>query len=165
MRHFAKIDENGFVIDIIVVDDSVLEDEDGSLNEQKGIDFLKSLFPYETCDWKLTDTDSIAGQGYRKNYAYRGGTYDYVRDAFIHQKYSDRVVLNEETCQWFDPFIVNQQTPQQSPDDSTDYSTYTSQFVPENWEWDTSEKTLKNSMALKTVPVSYIFDQYKGEWI
>ena len=32
MRHFAKIDENGFVIDIIVVDDSVLEDEDGSLN-------------------------------------------------------------------------------------------------------------------------------------
>ena len=42
-------------------------------------------------------------KAFRKNYAFIGGTYDPVRDAFISPKCFDSWILNEQTCQWEAP--------------------------------------------------------------
>ena len=44
MAHFAQLNEENKVINVIVVNNDVLLDENGIESEQKGIDFCKSLF-------------------------------------------------------------------------------------------------------------------------
>ena len=44
MAHFAKLDENNIVTQVIVVKNDVLLKTDGTESEQKGIDFLNTLF-------------------------------------------------------------------------------------------------------------------------
>jgi hypothetical protein len=95
MAHFAKLNENKEVIDIVVIDNSELLDEAGNEIEQKGIDFCKSLFGQETI-WVQTSYNG----SFRKNYAFIGGVYDSQRDAFIGVKTYPSWVLNEETCTW-----------------------------------------------------------------
>lgn len=91
MSHFAKV-ENGIVTEVIVA-------------EQDTID--SGLFG-DPSMWVQTSYNTRAGQHpegrpLRKNYAYVGGTYDAVRDAFIPPKQYPSWVLNEETCLWDAP--------------------------------------------------------------
>jgi hypothetical protein len=44
MAHFAELDENNKVIQVIVVHNNELLDENGNESEQKGIDFCVNLF-------------------------------------------------------------------------------------------------------------------------
>ena len=52
MAHFAKI-EDGFVREIIVVNNEVITDSNGVEQEQLGIDFCKSLYGQDT-EWVQT---------------------------------------------------------------------------------------------------------------
>lgn len=97
MAHFAQLDENNFVINVIVVHNNELMDS-GVESETKGIEFCKSLFGRDT-QWKQTSYNSKI----RKNYAGVGFTYDIKRDAFIPPKPFNSWVLNETTCQWASP--------------------------------------------------------------
>lgn len=97
MAHFAKLDENNIVLDVVVVNNDVLLDESGQENEQKGIDFLTSITNYPL--WKQTSYNGTV----RKNYAGIGYTYDTVLDAFIPPKPADNAVLNQDTCTWTTP--------------------------------------------------------------
>ena len=78
MAHFAELDDNNIVIQVIVVNNNDLL-VDGKENEQKGIDFCKSLFGG---NWIQTSYNARI----RKNYAGIGYTYDAVNDAFIPPK-------------------------------------------------------------------------------
>ena len=106
MAHFAQLDENNNVINVIVIAD---EDTsiDGIENEEIGIQFCQRLFPNTI--WKKTSYNTFAGQHafdkepFRKNYACIGMTYDPVRDAFIPPKPYDSWLLVESTCQWEAP--------------------------------------------------------------
>ena len=103
MAHFAELDSNNIVLRVLVVDNSMLKDEQGNEQEQLGIEFLKSLFGVDTI-WKQTSYNG----NFRKNYAGISFTYDLTRDAFIAPKppafeNGDVWELNEETCVWFDP--------------------------------------------------------------
>ena len=100
MAHFAQIDNNNIVINIIVVHNNELLDQDGNEVEQKGIDFCKSLFGQDT-KWIQTSYNS----NFRKNYAGIGYTYDESRDAFISPKPFNSWVLNEENCLWKAPIL------------------------------------------------------------
>jgi hypothetical protein len=96
MAHFAKLDENNFVLEVNVVDNDALDplDEEGS-----GIAFLTE-WSGGYSNWKQTSYN----RNIRKNYAGIGFTYDPVRDAFIPPKlqcHPDDIVLIEETCNWF----------------------------------------------------------------
>ena len=93
MAHFAKLDENNIVTEVLVVNNEVVT-INGLETEQIGIDFLSGLFdhPY----WKQT---SYNGK-FRKNYAGIGWTYDQTRDAFIPPKPEGNYVLNEDACLW-----------------------------------------------------------------
>lgn len=96
MAHFAQLDENNTVIQVIVVNNSEIIDSNGNENEIVGIAFCKNLLGG---NWMQTSYNA----NFRKNFAGIGFTYDAVRDAFIAPKPFESWLFNEETCQWYAP--------------------------------------------------------------
>ena len=103
MAHFAQLDDNNVVTNIIVVNNNELLDQDGNEVEQKGIDFCKSLFGEDT-RWVQTSYNAA----FRKNYACGGGIYDAELDAFIAPKPYPSWVLDIDTCRWKAPVDMPQ---------------------------------------------------------
>jgi hypothetical protein len=95
MAHFAQLDEQNNVTQVIVVANEELL-ENGLESESKGIAFCQSLFGGI---WVQTSYNGNV----RKNYAGIGYTYDKQRDAFIPPKPYPSWVLIEDTCQWTAP--------------------------------------------------------------
>lgn len=77
MAHFAQIDKNNIVAQVLAVENTVLI-EDGKEREQKGIDFLHALYGLEK-QWVQTSYNN----NIRKKYAGIGDTYDSTKDKFI----------------------------------------------------------------------------------
>jgi hypothetical protein len=77
MAHFAELDSNNKVLRVIVVHNNELL-VNGVENEQKGIDFCKSLFGSNT-NWIQTSYNN----NFRKQYAGINYTYDSIKDKFI----------------------------------------------------------------------------------
>jgi hypothetical protein len=98
MAHFAQLDTNNIVTNVIVVHNNELLDQNGNEIEQKGINFCKSLFGQDT-QWVQTSYNG----NFRKNYASGGGSYDKALDAFIAAKPYASWILNETTCKWEAP--------------------------------------------------------------
>ena len=97
MAHFAQLDEDGKVLQVIVVNNSELMNGETE-SEEKGIAFCKSLFGSNT-RWKQTSYNA----NFRKNYAGVGFLYDPIRNAFIAPKPFDSWILDYATCQWQPP--------------------------------------------------------------
>ena len=83
MSHFAKIDSNNIVTEVIVAEKDFIN------SGQVGDEFL----------WVQTSYNN----NFRKNYAGIGDTYDNTRDAFISAKPYPSWTLVEDTCQWTAP--------------------------------------------------------------
>lgn len=77
MAHFAKLDSNNIVTQVIVVNNAVITDPQGNESEQLGIDFCKSLYGQNT-NWVQTSYNS----NIRAHYAGIGFTYDSDNDVF-----------------------------------------------------------------------------------
>ena len=77
MAHFAQLDENNVVTQVIVVANEELL-VDGVESESKGVIFCKSLFGKDT-RWVQTSYNGNK----RKNYAGIGYTYDPINDHFF----------------------------------------------------------------------------------
>lgn len=77
MAHFAQIDENNTVLQVLVVDNQSILDSNGVEQEQNGIDFLAGLGL--GTNWKQTSYNNK----FRKQYAGTGFTYDQVADVFV----------------------------------------------------------------------------------
>jgi hypothetical protein len=115
MAHFAKIDPNSLVTDIVFVDNAVTADvyldaDDGDKEkskevEQNGIDYLQGIFGSDTI-WKQCSFNTwknkhkLGGTPLRYNMAEIGYTYDSLRDAFIPPKPGNGYILIEKTLQW-----------------------------------------------------------------
>ena len=100
MAHFAQLDENNIVTQVIVVSNEDIKDSIGNENEEVGIAFCKILLGRDTI-WKQTSYNNSI----RKNYAGIGFTYDAIRDAFIAPKPFNSWILNESTCIWESPVL------------------------------------------------------------
>ena len=93
MSHFAQIDDNNIVAQVIVAEQ----------------DFINSGAVGDPSRWVQTSYNTFGGQHknggtpLRKNYAGIGYTYDYQRDAFIPPKPFNSWILNEDTCLWEAP--------------------------------------------------------------
>lgn len=98
MAHFAQINEQSIVTQVIVVANEELLDN-GTESETKGIAFCQSLFGGK---WKQTSYNG----NIRKNYAGIGYTYDSQRNAFIPPQPYPSWTLVEETCQWTAPVAI-----------------------------------------------------------
>ena len=101
MAHFVELSENNVVIRGIVVHNNELL-IDGVESEQKGIDFCVAHYGGT---WIQTSYNA-ATNGFRKNYAGIGYSYDETRDAFIGPELEGNLGFDEETCQWIMPEIV-----------------------------------------------------------
>ena len=97
MAHFARLEENNIVTEIVIVDNKELLDDKDAEQESLGIAFLVNLFGHT--NWKQTSYN----KNFRKRYAYPGCTYDKVRDAFISEKPFPSWTLDEDTCKWKPP--------------------------------------------------------------
>lgn len=97
MAHFAQLNENNIVIQVIVVHNNELLDN-GIESEEKGISFCQSIFGIDT-RWKQTSYNG----SFRKNFAGVGFKYDTRRDAFLEFKPYVNWILNNTTCKWEAP--------------------------------------------------------------
>tara|TARA_R100000664_G_C2653302_1_gene72919 strand:+ start:127 stop:507 length:381 start_codon:yes stop_codon:yes gene_type:complete len=102
MAHFAKLNSENIVEEVLVVSNEV------ATNEQAGVNFLNNLL--KTNDtWKQTSYNTVGGvhklggTPFRKNYAGVGYKYDESRDAFISPKPYNSWTLNETSCSWEAP--------------------------------------------------------------
>ena len=101
MAHFAKLDADGNVLQVLVVDNKDLLDPDGVEQEVLGRTFLFNLTGHR--DWKQTSYNGTI----RKNFAGIGSKYDKDKDAFIPAKPPyDSWVLDEQTCLWKAPVAI-----------------------------------------------------------
>ena len=96
MAHFAELDENNVVLQVIVVHNNELLDADGVEQEALGQAFCTNLLGG---NWAQTSYNKT----FRKNFASRGGGYDAAMDAFINASPYPSWVLNINTCQWEPP--------------------------------------------------------------
>lgn len=122
MAHYAFLDENNIVTEVIVGKE---ENEDGIDWEQR-----YSEIRGKTC--KRTSYNTHHGEHlgngtpFRKNYAGIGYTYDSERDAFIPPKPFNSWVLDEQTCCWEPPI------PMPIPENNT--SVYEWSETNQSWE-------------------------------
>lgn len=80
MAHFAKLDDNNIVVDVLVVNNDVILKADGTESELKGKQFLNATFGESK--WVQTSYNS----NFRKQYAGIGYKYDAINDVFIAPK-------------------------------------------------------------------------------
>lgn len=97
MAHFARIDADNKVVEVLVIPDD---------QEHRGQEFLAIDLGLGGT-WIQTSYNTHGGihenngTPLRKNFAGIGYTYDVTRDAFIAPKPADGDwVLDEQTCQW-----------------------------------------------------------------
>jgi hypothetical protein len=93
MAHFAKIDNNNLVTEVLVAEQ----------------DFINSGAVGDSFLWVQTSYNS----NFRKNFAGKGYTYDKTRDAFIAPQPYPSWTLVEDTCKWTAPVAY--------PDDGKNY--------------------------------------------
>lgn len=98
MAHFAKIDENNFVLEVIVINNDIVQNLQFPESEPIGIEFCKSIYGENTI-WKQTSYNN----SFRKNYAGVGFLYRHDLDAFVPLSPYPSWVLNEATAQWDAP--------------------------------------------------------------
>ena len=97
MAHFAKLDENNIVTQVIVVSNEDITDPfTGQEDEILGIAFCKKLLGG---NWKQTSYNN----NMRVRYAGIGYSYNAALDAFITPKPFPSWVLVEETADWESP--------------------------------------------------------------
>ena len=97
MAHFAQLDQNNVVTQVIVVSNNELMDGTDE-SEAKGIAFCQSLYGADT-RWVQTSYNN----NFRKRYAGVGYTYDANIDAFIQPKPYPSWVVDPVTIEWIPP--------------------------------------------------------------
>ena len=98
MAHFARIDNNNVVTQVVVVDNSQEHRGQELLSEDLGLGGTWVQTSYNT----FAGVHQLGEEPLRKNYAGIGYTYDPERDAFIPPKPTENAVLDEETCLWIE---------------------------------------------------------------
>lgn len=96
MAHFAQLDENNIVTQVIVVGNNELLDANGQEREELGVAFCQRLFGG---NWKQTSYN----HNQRVRYAGIGYSYNSDLDAFVPPKPFASWTLNNETAAWDAP--------------------------------------------------------------
>jgi hypothetical protein len=115
MAHFAQLDENNVVTQVIVVGNNELLDAHGQEREELGIAFCQKLFGG---NWKQTSYN------HNKRFRYAGIGYSYHADidAFVPPKPYASWHLNNTTASW--------EAPTPAPDDGKFYN-----WIEETQSW------------------------------
>ena len=112
MAHFARLDENNFVTEVLVVGNRDILDENGQESEELGIQFCKNLFGQDT-KWVQTSYN----KNFRKRFAGVGKKYISETDIFTETKLYPSWTYDIESDEW--------KPPVPKPADGENYT----------WEW------------------------------
>ena len=99
MAHFAKLNENNIVTEVVVVNNDILLEVDGTESENKGKTFLNSVFG--TSNWVKTSYNG----NFRKQFAGVGYTFDSDNNVFISPKPFESWTL-DENFDWQPPVNI-----------------------------------------------------------
>jgi hypothetical protein len=119
MAHYAFLDQNNIVIEVIVGKDET----DTTLDWEQHYSEVKGLVCKRTSYNTLGNVHVYGGTPFRKNYASIGYYYDQEKDAFIPPKPFNSWILNNNTCLWEAPIT--------KPDDGKRYE-WNENLI--NWE-------------------------------
>jgi hypothetical protein len=95
MSHFAKIDANNTVIQVIVAEQDVID------SGLFGTGWIQTSYNTHA------GVHTLGGTPLRKNYAGIGYNYNASLDAFMPPQPYQSWTLNEDTCQWQAPTPMN----------------------------------------------------------
>ena len=108
MAHFAKLNDENIVLEVLVVDNEDIQDSDNNEVEQLGVELLSNITGHDK--WKQTSYNA----NIRKNYAAIGMVYDDSLSCFHATEHiHDSWTLNEDTCKF--------EAPEPMPDDGKEY--------------------------------------------
>lgn len=99
MAHFAKLNENNIVTEVVVVNNDILLEVDGTESENKGKTFLNLIFG--TSNWVKTSYNG----NFRKQFAGIGYTFDSDNNVFISPKPFESWTL-DENFDWQPPVNI-----------------------------------------------------------
>lgn len=122
MAHFAKLDENNIVLEVIVVHNNELKNELGEEIEELGIEFLRKLTGHQK--WKQCSYN----KNFRHEYPGKDWFYDEDLDVFYHPFLKNNGWVFNTTTFQFDPPIP---LPDYPP--PLDWN-WTWSFETNNWE-------------------------------
>ena len=135
MAHFAQIDENNIVQQVIVVSNDDCLDFDGS-ESKLGIPFCKNLIGADT-NWVRTSYNG----NIRSRYASIGDKYDSTNDVFLSPPPFPSWVLNTSTWDWDAPVAL--------PDDAgIDDADNPTESVRYDWDEDSTSWTNRTVIDL-----------------
>ena len=97
MAHFAQLDENNVVTQVIIVDIDDTSDLNGVEAESIGVAFCQKRFGVDT-NWKQTSRN-----GMRVRYAGVGYSYNESLDAFVPEQPWASWILDNATANWVSP--------------------------------------------------------------
>ena len=137
MAHYAQLDENNIVTQVIVVANSDITDANGNEVEEIGITFCKKLLGEDT-NWKQTSYNN----NIRVRYAGIGYSYNEELDAFVPPSPFLSWQLNEETADWQSPLGA---TPTLTEEQITSRSFY-------RWDEDAYQEDNTTGWVLETPP-------------
>ena len=115
MAHFAELDENNVVIQVIVINNDDMLDENGEEQEHLGVAKCQEVFGGGI--WKQTSYN----KSFRFKYAGIGDIYNSEHDVFVQAQPYNSWVLNQETYSW--------EAPVPKPEPLNENGTHA-------WEWD-----------------------------
>ena len=98
MAHFAQLDENNVVTQVIVVSNDDTSDSNGTEVESIGVAFCQKLLGADT-NWKQTSYNS----NMRVRYAGIGYSYNAELDAFVPPQPYASWTLDSGTADWVSP--------------------------------------------------------------
>lgn len=102
MAHFAQIDENNIVVQVLVIEQETLNT--GLWGDPKT--FIQTSYNTRGGVHYGPDGKPDGGIALRKNFAGAGFIYDPVRDAFYQRQPFPSWILNEDTCIWEPPIPI-----------------------------------------------------------
>ena len=116
MAHFAQIDENSIVQQVIVLNNEDCLDADNNESEAVGVAFCKSLLGSDT-NWVQTSYNN----NIRFRYAGISSKYDSTNDVFYEQQPYPSWVLNTSTWVWDAPVALPSDAGVDDVDNPTEY--------------------------------------------
>ena len=158
MAHFAKLDENNIVTEVVVVNNDVLLKSDGTESEYKGKVFLNGLFGSAT--WVQTSFNG----NFRKRYAGIGYVYDETNDVFIVPQPFNSWSL-DENFDWQPPtpYPTDGKTYSWNEEDQT-WDLFTPTTPYPSWVWNETEWEWEAPIPYPTNGQTYFWNEETTSW-